>query len=143
MSPTAKIVRCPDFENALAYIWAGKGSKLSSTEKATVQELVAPGYTVVAEITESDGRAKNIAERGRKRLKTERNSRDFYIDTRFLLPTSNTCDRLFSITGNALSDRRLSLSPLHFEEKIFLFRNSDLWGISDINQLVIQKVDVE
>ncbi len=42
-----------------------------------------------------------------------------YIDTRFLLPTSNICERLFSVAGHALGDRRKPITPLHLEEQMF------------------------
>ncbi len=42
-----------------------------------------------------------------------------YIDTRFLLPTSNICERLFLVAGHALGERRKYFTTLHFEEQMF------------------------
>ncbi len=42
----------------------------------------------------------------------------------------------FFIPGITLTDRRLSVSPVHFKEQMFLFCNAELWGISDINDVV-------
>ena len=55
-----------------------------------------------------------------------------FLDTRFILPTSNICERLFSKAGFALSDRRKSIHPAALEEQMFLHINSSLWNIDDV-----------
>ena len=59
-----------------------------------------------------------------------------YIDLRFLLATSNVCERLFSKAGYSLTDRRRAISPVNFEYQLYLHCNSDYWGISDVNALL-------
>ncbi len=58
------------------------------------------------------------------------------MDLRFLLPTSNACERLFSRAGYVLGDRRQSIHPANFEQQMFLFANSHLWGIEDVKAVV-------
>lgn len=59
-----------------------------------------------------------------------------YIDTRFVLPTTNLVERLFSKAGHSLSSRRESLSPGRFEMQMFTYVNSGLWDISDVNAII-------
>ena len=62
-----------------------------------------------------------------------------YVDTSFIVPTSNLCEQFFSVAGYSLSDRRkgLSLVPRNFEMQMFLHVNDMLWSISDMNDFVI------
>ena len=59
-----------------------------------------------------------------------------YLDTRFIVPHSNMCERFFSKAGYTMSDRRKLIQPANFEEQLFLHTNSGYWGIDDINQLL-------
>ena len=104
-----------------------------------VSNLINPYYVSVESNDHSSNTMMSLAERARKHLKTSREETCVYMDTRFLLPTSNVCERLFSIAGYSLNDRRVSISPLHFEEQIFLFSNADLWVIEEVNELVVEQ----
>lgn len=59
-----------------------------------------------------------------------------YIDCRFVLPTSNHCERLFSVAGYALGSRRCNIEQANFGKQMFLFANKHLWTIGDINVVV-------
>lgn len=50
------------------------------------------------------------------------------MDTRFLLPSSNTRERPFSRVGIAVMDRRRRLNPSNLEMQIFLNLDRDLWN---------------
>ena len=67
-------------------------------------------------------------------MKPEENSQ--YLDLRFMVPTSNLCERLFSKAGYSLGNRRGNILPTSFEEQIFLHVNSKMWSIDDVNTLV-------
>lgn len=58
-----------------------------------------------------------------------------YMDVRFLIPTSNFSERIFSTAGHVLNDRRKPISPTNLESQMFLHTNSDLWGSQDVNDL--------
>ena len=64
-----------------------------------------------------------------------------YADTRFVVPTSNICERLFSQVGHVFSDRRRGLTPANLEAQVFLHTNLELWGHADVNKLVIDVRD--
>jgi len=59
-----------------------------------------------------------------------------YLDLRFIVLTSNMCERLFSKAGCALSDRRKSLAPVNFEQQIYLHANANLWDLREVDKLV-------
>lgn len=63
--------------------------------------------------------------------------KDKYGDTRFLLASSNICERLFSVAGLAYSDRRKNSNPVNLEAQLFLHFNNDLWTITDVNELTL------
>jgi hypothetical protein len=62
-----------------------------------------------------------------KRAKVMRSST--YIDCRFIRPTSNVCERLFSLSKFALPDNRKSLLPENLEMQLFLKMNAELWNL--------------
>ena len=60
---------------------------------------------------------------------------DTYVGTRYIIPTSNDCERLFSKVGYLLNDRRKSVLPIDLEAQLFLNVNNDLWTNKDILNL--------
>ncbi|ETV82391.1 hypothetical protein H257_05043 [Aphanomyces astaci] len=76
-----------------------------------------------------------MASRAKKRRKMQQSCRGF-MDCRFLRPTSNMCERLFSVTKWALTDRCQSMLPSNFEEQMFLHSNAFLWGIDDVKSVM-------
>ena len=52
-----------------------------------------------------------------------------YIDLRFIRPTSNICECLFSMSKFALPDNRKRLNPANLEMQLFLKVNRHLWDI--------------
>lgn len=52
-------------------------------------------------------------------------SEEKYIDTRFILPRSHVCERLFSTVGYGLTERQNRLTPTNLESQIFLHASSD------------------
>lgn len=122
-------------------IQSGKENELSPDQRVSFSKLL----TNCSQITQTEkninGENNSLAERGLKRLKTKASGTSAYMDTRFIFTTSNLCERLFSIAGYALNDRRMSVFPVHFEEQMFVFCNFRLWSISDINDMVTSKED--
>ncbi len=74
-----------------------------------------------------------------REIKTARMKVSFdagYIGTSFLLPTTNICERLFSVSGNALNNNHRNVLPTNLEQKIFSHMNSNLWGVQDVDAIV-------
>jgi hypothetical protein len=76
----------------------------------------------------------SLTERALKRKKNNVDNPK-YIDLRFLRPTSNLCERFFSIAGFCLSSRRESILSSNFEIQMFLNINGDLWGVDDVKRI--------
>ena len=61
-----------------------------------------------------------------------------YLDSQFLLPTSNLLERFFS-TEYAYSDLRQSLLPQNLEMQLFLKVNKNYWGHEFVSKIVSEK----
>ena len=79
------------------------------------------------EISEVQGPSQDFAAELLKRRKLEKTSNSAYYDCRFLVPSSNIAERLFSKTGDAYSAKRQRLLPINLEMQIFLHVNQGLW----------------
>ena len=71
-----------------------------------------------------------------KKIKVQGNE---YEDTTFISPTRNVVERLFSVTRAVLTDQRGNLTPFHFEMKLFLHINRELWDAGLTNELLIKE----
>jgi hypothetical protein len=69
-----------------------------------------------------------------KRARVEHSSR--YIDCRFIRPTSNMCERLFSLSKLTLTDNRKRLLPENAEMQLFLKLNSHLWDVELFHTMI-------
>ncbi len=78
-----------------------------------------------------------LTERALKRRKVSNSTESKYMDLRFIVPTSNMSERLFSTARFALTSRRRSTIPASFEKQMFLHANSQLWGVEDVNMIVM------
>lgn len=133
LSAKAKIIHQPNFESALSKLQNGAISSLSAAERLEVKRLKRDASSSSQQT--NDGPDESFAASLLKRSKRNSTNND-YTDCRYILPTSNLCERLFSKAGYVHSDRRKRILPLHLEQQIFLHVNSDLWSISDLNKLV-------
>ena len=128
----AKIVYFPEFESALVKLEQGNANKLSNEELRSIMPLLLWEGTGGRE----DCAGMNFAERALKRQRlTQVDDFSRYMDSQFILPTSNICEHLFSIVGIALNNRRASILPENLESQIFLHVNRDVWGIQDFSML--------
>lgn len=58
-----------------------------------------------------------------------------YIDLRFILPTPNMCQRLFSKAVYALNSRREGFLPTNFNCQLLLLVNARLWGMVAVHEM--------
>ena len=77
----------------------------------------------------------SYAQRKLKKQKLGISEDDDYMDVRFLIPTSNICERLFSQAGACLNERRLATLPINAEFQMFLRLNMNLWNIDTVNDI--------
>lgn len=133
----APIVESPTFEVAIVKVQSGREHQLIGPEKLSVQNLLRPGGTsAVSSSTEKLSPADEWLGRGKK-LAGANSSK--YIDLRFIMATSNNCERLFSVEGMAMGNRRKGMLPSTFEEQMFLHFNSIHWGIEDVHEILQRK----
>ena len=122
-----------DFENGVVKI-------LNSDENLTLQEnLAVKKLRLHVQEVEEMGKENEVPldfamEILRKR-RCERRS-DKYLDCRFLVPTSNLMERLFSRAGYAYDDLRRKIQPIYLEQQLFLMSNKRLWDLSLVNEVV-------
>ncbi|RHY85750.1 hypothetical protein DYB26_013968 [Aphanomyces astaci] len=90
---------------------------------------VAPLEAAVADKHET------YAERALKRQRRVPSEGKF-LDCRFIVPTSNICERFFSATKRAIGDHRCGLLPKNFESQMFLYANADMWGMDDVQKIM-------
>lgn len=75
-----------------------------------------------------------FAERALEKQSTQRwGLKVKYADIRYVIPTSNIFEILFSKIGHVLEDRRSQKSPANLGAQVFLHMSSDFWGPEDVN----------
>jgi len=134
--PQSRIVVDQAFESAVVKIQKAQqfneNLPLTNYEANCVQHL--------KKQDESHGEKSDIAEtvqesdlqtliRELKKRKTEAavTSSSRYVDLRFIKPTSNKCEQLFSISGFAFTKNPQGLLPINLEMQLFLHANQHLW----------------
>ncbi len=133
LSPTSQIVKDPDFESGIVKILDGEISKLTNEEIQATEKLRFQSLSATSNECD-DGLS--LADRAMNKRKVSVPTNSSYMDIRFLLPTSNICEHLFSIAGYSLTDRSKAISPLNFGQQLFLQANKALWTIEDVNKIV-------
>lgn len=126
----ADIVECKDYESELVKDQQNRSRDLSTVEKAAIEHLRKPhnkGDTKTCNLS--------IAEIALQKHLEQQQSSTEYIHSRFIVPTSNMCERLFSKASRTLTDCRKSWSSTSLEAQIFLHANDDVWSISDTNPI--------
>lgn len=129
LKPDATIVQSVTFEAAIVKVQLGYQAALDRQEKASIERFSV--QSVHSDNSEDD--ELSFADRALKRQKRSISGETTsYGDMRFLLPTSNVCERLFSKAGHVLNDRRKGLLPANLECQLFLHMNRDLWSAKDL-----------
>ncbi|KAH9142878.1 hypothetical protein AeRB84_013074, partial [Aphanomyces euteiches] len=123
----------PDFECGICMIIAGEIRLLSDAEKAAVacfvkEDVSSSNIEVVARRSYADGLLME------KRRRIEESSLNCYMDLKFIPPTSNLVERLFSRAKLVKSDRRMRMLPIHLEMLTFLSSKKRFWGLCQVEQ---------
>ena len=132
----AKIVHSPTFEKALVKIQDEKLNEITAAEERAVMNLrlSTDNGEEIPTASESDASDDFATTLLLKKRKLDRNAR--YMNTTFILPTSNIAERFFSCATYALNDLRQSLSPTNLEMQLFLKINRRLWDEKLVSQIV-------
>ena len=136
LAADADIVLDKNFESALVKLQVGKMDSLSSAEVRSVKHLKKSSEQEYSSEDENNHEI-SFADRILKRQKLEaQGSSTEYLDLRFLIPTSNICERLFSKAGNNFNERRMLILPINAESQMFLHLNTDLWNIDTVKEIL-------
>lgn len=112
LSPTAKIVICPNFESAVNKLQENRCYDLTESEPNSVRSLL----HCADEESVGDDSSLSFAQSVFKKRQMETTAEGIgYVNTSILLPTSNIVERLFSRVGWILNDRKSCVTPEHFE----------------------------
>lgn len=68
-------------------------------------------------------------------LKKHRTDESEYVNTTFILPTSNDVERLFSLTKRVFAPNRQSLKDETLEMLVFLRLNRQLWSVATVSKV--------
>ncbi len=137
LASDAKIVADPCFESAICKILNKQNETLNAEEIEAVFDLIKSNE--LEEVPDPNTNNQfSLGERGLKKRKLN-NPGTTFMDLRCIRPTSTLRERLFFVAGYALNDRLKRILPMNFERQIFLHANSDLWDISDVNDIVNEK----
>lgn len=130
----AAIVIQANVESALVKSLEQKLDSMTDIEKESFKHLEKCATEAPVETADD----LTLAERDLKKRRTllESAPDEGYIDVRFILPTSNICETIFSKPGYALYARRRGIPPANFRAQMLLHINADHWGISDINNVL-------
>ena len=124
LGTNAKIIHSPKFESAIVKIQEKLHDTLDDEELAAVAVLK---KEVILTQTRSDEQENSVAEFMKRRKMTKAEHDNGYIETRFLLPTSNLVERFFSVSGLAYDDFRQNMTPMNLEMQLFLKTNKRFW----------------
>ena len=146
ISADSDIVHNKTFERAIVKIQKGSVGELITEEMKSVEVLQIVRSNSAPQ-SKYPAKIESLAERALKRQKlddTAGNQSDAkYMDLRFIVPTSNICERLFSKAGYGLDSRRQNTLPSNFELQMFLHANNDLWGIKEVNDLLTKETNTD
>lgn len=136
LSSDGGVVHSPEFENAIVKVIDDDINSLTSTEEKLLEPFRQTNNTSIR-VGESPVKPDTpYALQGLKRKRKVMNN--VFIDMRFIPPTSNIVERLFSSARLTLTDYRKSMSPYTFECVMFLKVNRKLWDSSLVSNVVVK-----
>ncbi|RHZ08646.1 hypothetical protein DYB31_013821 [Aphanomyces astaci] len=128
LGPDASVVEDPTFESGVVKALQYIDASLNEDKRMAIALLSMPSMPDGGYVSDTDSMSMAARALNRRKLLQARSN---YLDCRFLRPTSNMCERLFSVTKWAMTDRRRSVLPSNLEEQLFLHCNSFFWGSED------------
>ena len=140
LRPTASIILNGDLERVIYKILENciaemSDSKLKATSNLTVIPAVLDVENVPCKIS--------VIERALKQRKLNKSLRTRYMNLIFTFPTSNLCQRFFSVAVYASDDGRKSQLPDSVGMQLFFNANPCLWWIEDGKRVINEEYAME
>ncbi|KAE9018887.1 hypothetical protein PF011_g6069 [Phytophthora fragariae] len=127
----------PAFENACVKVLLGNEAALTSEEQKLLSPFaVRAAGRASADAGEDDNDRAGFADRALRARKKQRVAVQVYRGVRFIPPTSNAVERLFSKARHVLSLHRHSILPIRLEMLLFLKINRRFWGAATVSKVV-------
>ncbi|KAE8903578.1 hypothetical protein PF005_g4483 [Phytophthora fragariae] len=137
LAADAAIVKSPAFENACVKVLLGNEAALTSEEQKLLSPFaVRAAGRASADAGEDDNDRAGFADRALRARKKQRVAVQVYRGVRFIPPTSNAVERLFSKARHVLSLHRHSILPIRLEMLLFLKINRRFWGAATVSKVV-------
>ena len=149
LAPDAEIVMSKDFERGVVKILNKNESEMSSEEQlATIcllnSTLVEDSDSEVSVSTTQPKQSSCAMEILLKRRKLDNpvlSPASKFLSPKFILPTTNIVERLFSLAGVAFNEHRRSLLPANLEMQLFLKINSAFWDVAAVSEAVTDPLE--
>lgn len=135
LSPTVEIVHQYHFDWAVLKVQNGQVDLMSLEERLTLRPFEVTESLIQKSQNETQEDLSYVQIALLRRSSGVKKASQQYMNLRFLLPTSNICERLFSNSGYALNDRRRGINPTNLESKMCLHMNNDLWIVDEFTNL--------
>ncbi|RHY83326.1 hypothetical protein DYB35_008659, partial [Aphanomyces astaci] len=121
----AEIHHYPNFDNGVAKVLSLREDELTTAEKAALVMFLLDPDSVAGPSTPLSYADELLAPKRRRMGPTASK----YCCLKFVLPTSNLVERLFSVAKYILTDHRKHMHPVNFEMIIFLRANASYWNV--------------
>jgi len=131
LAPAADIVNNPNFENAIVKVLNDDIWSMNRTEEKVVECFLKSKIQVEEKVTlkeEKDTFADEVLERKRRRMTYS--CAPSYESLKFIPPTTNCIERVFSKAKYIMTPHREKMTPMNFEMLVFLKVNRSLWDLS-------------
>lgn len=127
LSDDAAITHNSNFDSGICKILGGKLDDMSAKEVLACSRLQVSGSQKLCNEEEDDDGfiPKRVA-----------NGSSKYLDLRFIPPTSNDAERLFSVASRYYSDVRQRMEPTTLEKLLFLRYNEHFWDIHTVEKAI-------
>jgi hypothetical protein len=145
LGPNARIVHSANFERAILKVLETQTqglpdptllpadiASLKLFKKPAVETSTPPAEAAADTISYAD----QLLQANKKR-KTSTSSN--YVSLKWIPPTSNLVERLFSRMKLVFSERRQNMNPSTLEMVLMLLCNKELWSVKDINDIYMEK----
>jgi hypothetical protein len=134
----ASIVHSPDFECGIIKIMSGEETSMTEDERTTCRILEEPLEIISDEEKTEEKKTLTFAQQALlgKRKADSMSQPTTYQYPKFINPTSNIVERLFSLASLVLTDLRGQLSPYHFEAVVFLKINRNYWSALVVHEVM-------
>jgi hypothetical protein len=120
----------PAFDCAVFKVISGE--TLTADEAALLKSFEVVSTIHVMESDEESEEDSYVA----RPVKKQRADTAYPDSLRWIPPTSNVVERLFSLARLSLGDLRKSMTPMHLEGLVYLKCNKDLWDLAFVDKIV-------